>query len=177
MSTRISAGVGYLPCFFTFIYMIPIGLKSTKFSLYLFVYFFETIILLSLHIQACASSISAKLTSQYAFRSKALFGPLHSILGKVSLQSIQPLRKIQKIHSWNARPISLRESHKVSISAMSNSLHSITSTEQLEKRFSLWVSHWSLLWGSPTANRHLRSSEESNGSTKGLKANTMMQAL
>ena len=35
MPTRISAGVGYLPCFFTFIYMIPIACKITNFFLYL----------------------------------------------------------------------------------------------------------------------------------------------
>jgi len=40
MSTRISAGVDDCPFFFTFVIMIPIDCKMTKFFLYLFVCFF-----------------------------------------------------------------------------------------------------------------------------------------
>jgi len=41
MPTRIPAGVGYHPFFFTF-YMIPIDFKITIFFLYLFNFFFIT---------------------------------------------------------------------------------------------------------------------------------------
>ena len=43
MSTGISASVDDWPCFSTFVIMIPIDYKITKFSLHLFIYFFVKI--------------------------------------------------------------------------------------------------------------------------------------
>ena len=46
MPTRISAGVDHHPCFFTFIYVIPIDHKITNFSLYL-------LLVCSMHVEPC----------------------------------------------------------------------------------------------------------------------------
>ena len=70
--------------------MIPIACKITDFSLYLFVYFFENIIIFSLHIaivlgeysrEMCTPIIIEEPISQYASCS-AMFCPLHSNIGK-----------------------------------------------------------------------------------------------
>ena len=66
MPTRISAGVGYHPCFFTFYLYDHIDCKITIFpDTYMFIYFFENIIILAgkfAHVQerrlACASTIN-----------------------------------------------------------------------------------------------------------------------
>ena len=49
LPTRISADVGYYSCFLIYstFYLFPIDCKIIKFFLYLFAYFFETIMMIS----------------------------------------------------------------------------------------------------------------------------------
>ena len=70
--------------------------------------------------------------------------------------------------------ISIRESHTVSISAMSNSFHNIVAREVPDRSFN--TSRTEAIPFIPQILT-LRSCEEKNGRSKGYKGNTLMQAL
>ena len=96
---------------------------------------------------------------------------------KASLQSIQPLRKIRRIHSWHVCPISRYAAYNTSILAMSNSFHNIVSKAQYEKcLYTIFIYRTKAITCLPQIVTHTGLWKK-NGSTKGYKGSTMMQTL